>query len=435
MQKHAARMLGALICAAALTALTVGAARAQAGAPAAVDAVGAEMTLTTSATRTYSWEISKTVDPPALDLAAGASAGLAYTIALTRDVATSEARIGGKITLINPGGPQATVSGVEVAVQNIGGAAVNCGGFPLTLPADAQVICTFEKDAPNAAMRWVTATVTVDGIAQPIEVTAQASFSPPDVENPIGPKSVLLSDPAGSLTDFAVNGTRTVDYAVTYTCPAEPESYRGGLFEETLKNTATIQPTGQDASASVAVTCTLAEGAPPPATACVRGQGYWKTHSDYGPATPPDDTWDLITPAGEDSPFFGSGLTWHAMMWAPPKKGSAYIILAHKYIPARLNIAAGAPVNPALEAALADAEAFFDAHAPDEKLDKEVRKAALHLAGLLDNFNDGVVGAPACGGSDPDDPSEEEEDAAIGALAADGSRVLFGTVLLPVVEN
>jgi hypothetical protein len=182
----------------------------------------------------------------------------------------------------------------------------------------------------------------------------------------------------------------------------------------------------------------MPDATPPPegpTTAFVRGQGYWKTHSDYGPATPPDDTWEQVAPSGEDSPFFDSGMSWHEMMWAPPKKGSAYIILAHKYMPAWLNREAGAPINLALKQALLDAETFFAEHTPDEKLDKDARKAAIHLAGLLNNFNDGVVGAPVCGGDTEEDPNEEEEDGEIGTLAADGSRVLFGTVLLPLVEN
>lgn len=435
MRSYVAPGAAILACAVALLLLTGGLALAQEAAPAAAAATQVEILTVTSATRTYSWEITKSVEPPTLDLDAGASRNLSYTIQLTRVTQTSDAQVGGLITLTNPGGPAANVTQVTVEVQNMGTTDAGCGGFPLDLGANAEVVCTYAQAVINAAQRTVTATVYIDGAAGPSAV-AVADFTPPNVENPIGPRSVYLTDPAGGYSDRVVNGSRAFTYTAPFACPADPAEYNAGPITTEITNTATITPTDQSASTSVMATCSLADSTPPPATACVRGQGYWKTHSDYGPATPPDDTWDdAFLPEGEDTLFFESGLSWIDMMWEPPKQGSAYIILAHKYIPAQLNIAAGAPTNPALDAALVQAEEFFGTHAPDEHLDKDVRKATIHLAGLLNNYNDGVVIAPVCGDDAGDDPNEDEENSEIGVYAADGSRVLFGTVLLPLVES
>ena len=52
---------------------------------------------------------------------------------------------------------------------------------------------------------------------------------------------------------------------------------------------------------------------------CTLTPGYWKTHSEYGPA-PYDDTWALM-PAGADTPFFGTGVSYYEMLWTEPQGG------------------------------------------------------------------------------------------------------------------
>jgi hypothetical protein len=68
---------------------------------------------------------------------------------------------------------------------------------------------------------------------------------------------------------------------------------------------------------------------------CTLTPGYWKTHSQYGPA-PYDDTWALI---GEETFFYQSGKTWYEVLWTPPPKGNsgAYYVLARAYIATQLN--------------------------------------------------------------------------------------------------
>ena len=93
--------------------------------------------------------------------------------------------------------------------------------------------------------------------------------------------SVNVDDTNGLSWLFADSGTQT--YTQTFSC---------GEDEGTHDNTATIRETGQSDDARVTVTCK-----PPPGPGCTLTQGYWKTHSKYGPA-PYDSTWALI---GEDT--------------------------------------------------------------------------------------------------------------------------------------
>jgi hypothetical protein len=135
---------------------------------------------------------------------------------------------------------------------------------------------------------------------------------------------------------------------------------------------------------------------------CCYTQGYWKTHSKYGPAGPYDPTWDLK--AGGDAEFFTTGLSWYQIFWTPPARGNAYIILAHQYMAAWLNINNVDPLkaaDPTLVAAtMAQAEALLDFYADDLFIpaDSADRAKAIELASFLDMYNNGMLpgGPPHC---------------------------------------
>ncbi|MCK4560190.1 MAG: hypothetical protein KAV45_10425 [Calditrichia bacterium] len=137
---------------------------------------------------------------------------------------------------------------------------------------------------------------------------------------------------------------------------------------------------------------------------CTLTPGYWKTHSDYGPA-PYDETWaeigGEIPPCEENTPFFNSGKSYYQVLWTPPKKGNAYYILAHAYIAAELN-----RLNLS-EADFTDAEEAFDqatglfeveANTPGVivKLKGKDREVWIDLAEILDNYNNGIIGPGHC---------------------------------------
>lgn len=131
-----------------------------------------------------------------------------------------------------------------------------------------------------------------------------------------------------------------------------------------------------------------------PCGGCTLTQGYWKTHSDRGPA-PYDDAWQNLGPLQEDTPFFISGRTWFVVFWTPPA-GNAYYNLAHQYQAAKLNRLNGAASTLAVDAALSAAEGFFAVRTPASVLTKAQRQQALGWAGTLDQYNNGLIGPGHC---------------------------------------
>jgi hypothetical protein len=128
-----------------------------------------------------------------------------------------------------------------------------------------------------------------------------------------------------------------------------------------------------------------------PCPGCTLTQGYWKTHSSYGPA-PYDDAWALI---GEDTTFFLSGKSYYQVLWTPPA-GKAYYVLAHQYIAAKLNILNGASSTPSVDAAIAWAESFFNTYTPSSALSRSMRNQVLSYATTLDQYNNGYLGPGHC---------------------------------------
>jgi Divergent InlB B-repeat domain len=137
--------------------------------------------------------------------------------------------------------------------------------------------------------------------------------------------------------------------------------------------------------------------------ACTLSQGYWKTHSKYGPASKPDPTWNLLPGGlGPDTTFFYSGQTWIEVFKTSPRGGNAYYILAHQYMAARLNILNGASTTPAVDSALAWATSFFNnaANTPSSigslRSSDPLRQAAIGAAGTLGGYNEGTIGPCHC---------------------------------------
>lgn len=134
---------------------------------------------------------------------------------------------------------------------------------------------------------------------------------------------------------------------------------------------------------------------PPPPSGCTYTQGYWKTHSDRGPA-PYDDGWKALGVDEEATPFFNSGRTWYSVFWTAPR-GNAFYILAHQYMAAKLNVLNGAGTTLDVDAALSGAEALFGGLAAGStSLTSQQRTDALAWASTLDSYNNGVIGPGHC---------------------------------------
>ena len=147
---------------------------------------------------------------------------------------------------------------------------------------------------------------------------------------------------------------------------------------------------------------------------CTYTQGYWKTHSNKGPA-PYDPAWGNLGDIDgdgdaeeEDEDFYYSGQTYYEVFWTPVS-GNAYYILARQFIAAHLNFLNGADPSAA-QAEFNIAEALFNnpANTPDKikKLKKEAKKVWTDPAGILDDYNNGDIGPGHC--DDEGDRSADE---------------------------
>ncbi|MBI4811705.1 MAG: hypothetical protein HY800_09760 [Ignavibacteriales bacterium] len=133
---------------------------------------------------------------------------------------------------------------------------------------------------------------------------------------------------------------------------------------------------------------------------CTHTPGYWKTHSEYGPA-PADPAWYRIPGGlGPNTPLFETGLTWYQAFWTPPR-GNAYYILAHQLMAARLNKWAGVSLSPSIvETAYEYAKHLltrYDGNPyPMSAITGEVRREFIETAEILDQYNNGLIGPGHC---------------------------------------
>ncbi len=130
--------------------------------------------------------------------------------------------------------------------------------------------------------------------------------------------------------------------------------------------------------------------------ACTLTQGYWKTHSLYGPASS-DEVWDSLA-SGADTSFFQSGKTYYKVLWTAPG-GNVYYVLAHQYIAAELNMLAKASMPGEVQGAFDAAYELLMDSDPDKvaELKGQARNHWTSLAKTLDDYNNGLIGPGHCG--------------------------------------
>jgi hypothetical protein len=199
------------------------------------------------------------------------------------------------------------------------------------------------------------------------------------------------------VTDNRYGGLGTVCYAdlpktFDYTLDIGPYDACG---EYTFTNIASYvttddeNDTDESGSADWTVVVTV-----PCVGGCTLTQGYWKTHSEFGPA-PYDDTWAKL-PDGASTLFFLSGQNYYQVLRTPPA-GNVYYNLAHQYIAAKLNQMKGADFN-AVESEFEEATQLFNTYSPDEVagLKGKDKKTWTGLASILDSYNNGDIGPGHC---------------------------------------
>lgn len=353
----------------------------------------------TSFTRTYQWTVDKTADRSVLTLAPGQSFAVNYAVTANATYTDANFAVQGQISVFNPAPVPALLTGVADVVSPSLGVSVNCGvTFPYLLAAGSTLQCSYAGPLPDNTSRLNTATVTLQNFTYAAHGTAT---------------------PTGTTSWSAVAGVDFAAAAITHVdrCAAFEDTFQGPLGTlcfggVTLPNTFTYAYTvgpfeacgnyeltnlasfaGLDSGTSGSDQWTLNANVPCN-TGCTLTQGYWKTHSAYGPA-PYDETWGMV---GEDTTFYLSGQSWYQVLWTSPKGGNAYYILAHQFIAARLNLLNGAASTSPVDAALAWAHSFFSSYTPASQLSKSTRNLALTYAALLDQYNNGLAvgGPPHC---------------------------------------
>jgi hypothetical protein len=411
----------------------------------------------TSFTRTYNWTIDKDaldadgnpIGSEGLMLNQGQSYNLHWTITVELDGTTpytdSAFGIDGSIYVTNTHLTDSmtvslsdTLTGSDAVAVSIGactGDGVSGTYDALTITAGSMATCSYSASPTGKDVTKNTASFTLfgksysgdadvdfsDGAADITKVNATVKVTdtfpyPGGTETDLG--TVSVTDPLPKTFDFytllSTDANDNPDFLLVceenlITNRADVYNYDDSILGARL---------GYDTrDVPVYVTCEVG---------CTLTQGYWKTHSSYGPA-PDDENWLLVLPDGPDTTFFYSGQSWYEVFWTPPKGGNAYYQLAHQWMAATLNVLAGASTTTEVDAALADAEAWFDnpAHTPEYagslhgKNGKEERAQLIEWAGILGDYNTGLIGPGHC-----DEDGYTKLDTA--AAASAGFLVLFG---------
>ncbi len=341
-------------------------------------------TAETSYTRTWNWTIDKSADYSLITLASGEPFTVGYEVGVDADSTDSDWGVEGIITIQNPNDTEnADITGITDTL----GTVVCPGDFSDlagTLAAGATLKCTYSGSLQDGTDIINTVTVTTSGDVPGGSDDADVTFGDP---SEVVDECIDVSDTyQGNLGTVCAEGApQTFQYSWNFgpyeTCSSE-------TTEEI--NTASFVTNDSESTSQDSWTVTVFV----PCVGCTLTQGYWKTHSSYGPATY-DDAWVSI---GEDETFFLSGHTYHEVYWTSPK-GNAYYQLAHQYIAAVLNIFNGAD-DGAVQATLASAVGLLTTYTPDQvtamKGNNSTRMTFITLAGTLGSFNEGTIGPGHC---------------------------------------
>jgi hypothetical protein len=333
--------------------------------------------------REYAWSVSKSATETDLVLSPGETFTLPYSVVVSAaGFVDSDWAFTGGINIYNPAALSATITGVSDDLSGYP-IPVDCGvTFPYTLVPFDTLSCTVEAPITNNSLSTNIVEVATTGEVGPGSASAVVDFTSASTD--VTDECVTASDDLAGVLG-AICAENNVPTTFSYSLDFGPYGQCG---QYQFTNTASIvaSDTGAVQSASWTVNVTV------PCGGCTLSQGYWKTHSKYGPA-PYDDAWEMV---GEDTSFFLSGHTWYQMLWTPPVQGNAYAILTHAYIAAKLNTLNGAASTPMVNSALAWSENFFSDTGPSSNVSKSLRANALGYASLLDQYTNGLIGPGHC---------------------------------------
>jgi hypothetical protein len=338
-------------------------------------------TATGSSTTSWTWTINKTADQSSLTLSPGQTFLVNYEVTVTpTPVNTSGWTVNGDIDFQNVSGSDASIKEVRDVLSDGTVGVVSCPALPDTLHNGDLMHCTYTASGAGLLPESNTATVILAddsvGGSNTVAVTNSGSSETDECIS-------VTDDKYGTLgTVCAGDGPKTF----TYSMLVGPFDVCGD-YQFTNTASFTTNDTGTTSSSSWTVNINI-----PCAGGCSLTPGYWKTHSELGPA-PYDNTWSQL-PNGASTTFYLSGKTYYQVLWTPPQ-GNAYYILAHAFIAAKLNALNGADTS-IVSGALAWSDAFFASKTPSTSLTKAQRALVLTYATQLDMYNNGLTGPGHC---------------------------------------
>ena len=341
-----------------------------------------DKTVNTSYTRTWEWEIDKISTTTNLILAAGEQYLVNYEVEVSAMPIDSAWLATGTISVHNPNIIAATITEVTDAIGTSTPSVVCPVSFPYVLAPLSALECTYSDYLDSGITATNTAMVITSGLIPGNTVEEPVVFGEPTLE---------VDETANASDDYygvlgALTAT-TTPYEFNYSWLVGPYAVGNHIFE----NVAIVVPTDTSSTSTDNHLITIEV----PDDSCTLTQGYWKTHSDFGPA-PYDETWNGM----EDDAFYLSGQNYYQVLWTSPKGGNAYYQLAHQYIAAHLNVLNGASVPTEVSAAMSSAHALFNVHTPAEigalKGNSTLRKDFLNLASILASYNEGKIGPGHC---------------------------------------
>jgi hypothetical protein len=203
---------------------------------------------TTEWTRTYTWEIDKSVSPDSWDLFTGDQATSMFTVEVDQTVTDGPYEVSGSITVANLENTPVTLYGISDVITGYGDpipVTPSCGvTFPYVLAAQSELTCTYTATVPTGTGGTNTATVYFSSDLS-VFLTAAASITfSADPTTVVGYPTVNVEDSNGGSWTFSGDGSAS--YTESFACDAD---------EGTYNNTATILETGQSDDASVTVNC------------------------------------------------------------------------------------------------------------------------------------------------------------------------------------
>ena len=291
--------------------------------------------------------------------------------------------------------------------QSLTAAQIDCGaagdGDNAVIPAGGSITCDYDfTDVPgvSAGESGTNTAKAVFSDNAAVEVSDTDGYSY-DLDSETD-ECIDVVDALGGIDTTICADDPPADFVIEYTY----DVVQNECGEHDVPNTASFETNDQDGEVddtgsddwNVHVTIDCPEG-------CTLTQGYWKTHSEFGPA-PEDEDWYLIgdfdgdgTEEGPNEAFYLSGQTWYQVFWTKPA-GNAYYTLAKQYMAALLNIANGADSPANVDAAIAAADTLFETYTPAQigalKGNKQPRPQFISAAGTLGSYNEGLIGPGHC---------------------------------------